>query len=159
MSTEIWPGHCGFRWLSGALPCLAQQRISSRPARDSAPERWSGYKSTLSDFTVDWRQECGDRQRNAPMSPTDFFLLFVSLAFAAASIAAHGWTLNGIGPASIAAAAGFWQFWMQWLRHGSWLKHRDSGFAPGTQRLALSAAIGWMIGMLGALMWIIMNHK
>lgn len=93
------------------------------------------------------------------MSPTDFFLLFVSLAFAAASIAVHGWTLNGIGPAMLATVGGFWQLGVQWLRHRSWLKHRDSGSAPSTEPLALSAAIGWMLGMLGALLWAVLNRK
>lgn len=93
------------------------------------------------------------------MSPTDFFLLFVSMAFAAASLAVHGWTLNGIVPALFAMAGGFWQLGMQWLRHRSWLKHRDSGIAPSTDLLALLAAIGWMLGMLGALLWVVLNRK
>lgn len=67
------------------------------------------------------------------MSPTDFFLLSVSLAFAAASIAVHGRTLNAIGPALFATVGGFWQLAMQWLRHRSWLQHRASGVAPSTQ--------------------------
>lgn len=93
------------------------------------------------------------------MSPTDFFLLFVSLAFAATSIAVHGWTLNGIGPALLATVGGFWQLGVQWLRHRSWLQHRDSGSAPSTEPLSLSAAIGWMLGMLGALLWAVLNRK
>lgn len=88
------------------------------------------------------------------MSPTDFFLLFVSLAFAAVSIAVRGWTLGGIGPALLATAGGIWQFWVQWLRRRSWLKHRDSETVlPSTEPLALSAAIGWMLGMGWALLW------
>lgn len=93
------------------------------------------------------------------MSPTDFFLLFVSLAVAATSIAVHGWTFNGIGPALFAMIAGFWQLGMQWLRHRSYLQHRDSGSAPSTNSLASSAAIGWMTGMVCALLWAVMNRK
>lgn len=93
------------------------------------------------------------------MNPTDFFLLLVSLMVAAVSVLVRGWTFSGIGPAILASAGGFWQLWMQWLRHRSWLRHRDSGFAPGTQYLELSAAIGWMIGMGGALLWVALAWK
>ena len=87
------------------------------------------------------------------MNPTDFILLFLSLTVAAVSMLAHGWSLNGAGPALLASAGGTWQLWMQWLRHRSWLRHRDSGFAPGTQHLALAATVGWSILTLGALLW------
>lgn len=87
------------------------------------------------------------------MSPTDLLLLFCSLAIGAMSLLIHAWTWNGIGPALLATAGGFWQLWMQWLRHQSWLRHRDSGFAPGTQHLALSAAVGWFLGTVGAGVW------
>jgi len=87
------------------------------------------------------------------MNPTDFILFSLSLAFAAISLVAHGWTVNGVGPAILSSAGGCWQLWMQWLRHRSWLRHRDSGFAPGTQHLALSAAVGWFVGMVGAVLW------
>jgi len=87
------------------------------------------------------------------MSPMDLLLLFCSLTSAATALLIHGWTWNGIALAMLATAGGFWQLWMQWLRHQSWLRHRDSGFAPGTQRLALSAAIGWFLATVGADVW------
>ena len=87
------------------------------------------------------------------MSPGDFFLLFLSVVGACMSVALQGWTLNGIGPAALLVAAGFWQFWMEWLRQRSWLRHRDSGFAPGTQHLALAGALGYLVGTLGAVIW------
>lgn len=89
------------------------------------------------------------------MNPMDFVLLLQSAGVAIFSLARHGWTLNGIGPAVLSMTAGAWQLSMQWLRHRSWLRHRDSGFAPGTQHLALSAAIGWGIGMVGAMIWLV----
>jgi hypothetical protein len=67
------------------------------------------------------------------MNPMDFILLIVAIAVAVMSVALQGWTLHGIGPAILSMAGRIWQFWMQWLRHQSWLRHRDSGFAPGTQ--------------------------
>ncbi len=57
------------------------------------------------------------------MNPGDFLLFILSLGFAALSLLAHGWDVNGIGPAAFATAAGIWQHWMQWLRHRSWLRH------------------------------------
>jgi hypothetical protein len=93
------------------------------------------------------------------MSPTDFTLLFFSLAFAVLSLLAHGWTWNGAGPALLASAGGSWQLWMQWLRHRSWLRHRDSGFAPGTQHLALAAALAWSLTMVGAVVWAVLAWK
>jgi hypothetical protein len=90
-----------------------------------------------------------------PMNPTDFMLLIVSLVVAIISIATNGWTSPGIGPAILSLAGGIWQFWMQWFRHRSWLRHRDSGFARGTQHLALSAAVGWFTGMIGAMIWLL----
>lgn len=88
------------------------------------------------------------------MNPTDFFLLLLSLLMAAASLAIGGWTFNGIGPAVLSSAGGFWQLSMQWLRHRSWLRHRESGFAPGTQCLALAAALGWFVVIVGAGLWL-----
>jgi hypothetical protein len=85
----------------------------------------------------------------------DFIVLIFSIAAAAMSVLAQGWSLNGIGPAILLIAGGVWQFWMQWLRHRSWLRHRDSGFAPGTQHLALAAAVGWLLGLTGATIWIV----
>ena len=87
------------------------------------------------------------------MNPGDFILLFLSLALAAVSLVAHGWTVNGIGPALLSTAGGLWQLWMQWLRHKSWLRHKDSGFAPGTQHLAISAWLGWSMAIFAALIW------
>ena len=93
--------------------------------------------------------------RDDSMNPMDFILLIVSVAVAVMSVALQGWTIHGIGPAIFSLAGGIWQFWMQWLRHRSWLRHRDSGFAPGTQHLALSAAVGWFVGMVGAMIWLL----
>jgi hypothetical protein len=81
------------------------------------------------------------------MNPIDFMLPLVCVAVAVMSVSFHCWTLNGIAPAILSTAGGFWQLWMQWLRHKSWLQHRNSGFVPGTQHLALSAAVGWFIGL------------
>jgi hypothetical protein len=93
------------------------------------------------------------------MNPSDFLLLFLSLGFAALSLLAHGWTLNGVGPALLATAGGIWQLWMQWLRHRSWLRHRDSGFVPGTQHLALSAWLGWSLAIGAAITWAMLTMK
>jgi hypothetical protein len=87
------------------------------------------------------------------MNPGDFILLFVSLTFAALNLTAHGWTLNGIGPALLATAGGLWHLWLQSLRHQSWLRHKESGFAPGTQHLALAAVVGWSLSVLVAVFW------
>jgi hypothetical protein len=92
------------------------------------------------------------------MNPGDFILLFLSLAFAALSLLAHGWTLNGIGPALL-STGGFWQLWMQWLRHRSGLRHKDEGFAPGTQHLAISAWLGWSLAVFAAVTWAMLTLK
>jgi hypothetical protein len=92
------------------------------------------------------------------MNPTDFLLLVMSLGLAAGSIFVHGWTLTGIMPAGLILAGAFWHLWMQWLRHRSWLRHRESGFAPGTQHLALSAAIGYALGVSGASIWVLVTR-
>jgi len=93
------------------------------------------------------------------MNPSDFILLFLSLGFAAFSLLDHGWTMNGVGPALLATAGGFRQLWMQWLRHRSWLRFRDSGFVPGTQHLAISAWLGWSVGIGAALIWPMLTIK
>lgn len=93
------------------------------------------------------------------MNPSDFILLSLSLVFAAISLLAHGWTLNGVGPALLASAGGFWQLWMQWLRHRSWLRHRESGFAPGTQHLAILACLGWSLATVAAVTWAMLSWK
>jgi hypothetical protein len=87
------------------------------------------------------------------MNPGDFILLILALGFAVLSLLAHGFTPNGVGPALLATAGGVWQLWMQWLRHRSWLRHQDSGFAPGTQHLATAAWIGWSIATMTAVIW------
>ena len=92
------------------------------------------------------------------MNPMDFILLIVSIAVAVMSVVTQGWTLHGIGPAILSMAGGIWQLWMQWLRHRSWLRYRDSGFAPSTQHLAISAAVGWLVGMAGAMIWILVTR-
>jgi hypothetical protein len=93
------------------------------------------------------------------MNPGDFILLLLSLAFAALNLFAHGWMVNGIDPALLCTAGGFWQLWMQWLRHRSWLRHKEEGFAPGTQHLAISACLGWSLGVFAAVIWTIMTLK
>src|SRR5690242_5864241 len=93
------------------------------------------------------------------MNPGDYLLLLISLGCAAVSLLAHGWTLNGIGPALLSTAGGFWQLWMQWLRHRSWLRHKESGFAPGTQHLAISAWLGWSLTAFAALIWAMLTLK
>jgi len=93
------------------------------------------------------------------MNPADFILLFLSLAFAALSLLSHGWTLSGVGPAILATAGGVWQLWMQWLRHRSWLQNRDSGFAPGTQHLAMLAALGWFLASGAAVGWAVVAWR
>jgi len=75
------------------------------------------------------------------MNPGDFMLLLLSLAFAALNLTAHGWTLNGIGPAALSTAGEFWHLWMQWLRHQNWLRHKDSSFAPA--RSTWQSLLGW----------------
>lgn len=93
------------------------------------------------------------------MNPGDYILLLLSVAFAAVILLAHGWTLNGIGPVLLCTAGGFWQFWMQWLRHRSWLRHKEAGFVPGTQHLAISAWLGWSLATLAALIWATLTFK
>lgn len=93
------------------------------------------------------------------MNPMDLFLLLVSLAVAGAALVVHGSGWNGVGPALLAAAGGAWQMWMQWLRHRSWLRHRESGFSPGTQHLTLSAVVGWFLGTVGAIIWVVTTHS
>ena len=41
-----------------------------------------------------------------------------------------------------------WCVLMEWLRHRSWVKHRDSGFSPGTQHLAMLAAAGMALAII-----------
>src|SRR5262249_39610548 len=89
------------------------------------------------------------------MNPMDFLYLFVSIGLAALVIGVRGWTLNGIGPAALAVMAGLWHFSMQWLRHQSWLRHRDSGFSPPTQHLLMSAVVGLFMGTLAAIIWLL----
>lgn len=92
------------------------------------------------------------------MSPVDVILLIVSIGVGVMSVVVHGWTVHGVGPAVLSIAGGLWQFWMQWLRHQCWLRHRDSGFAPGTQHLVISAAAGWLIGIVGAMIWLLVTR-
>ncbi|HSH84876.1 MAG TPA: hypothetical protein VK979_06950, partial [Guyparkeria sp.] len=72
-----------------------------------------------------------------------------------AVLSIHGWTFDGIGPAVLLLAGAIWHLWMQYLRYRSWLRHRDSDFAPSTQGLSLAAAIGGFIGTVGACVWVI----
>ena len=90
------------------------------------------------------------------MNPTDFLILIVTWVLACCWVVAHGLTVNGIGPAALLLVGGTWNFWMQWLRHRSWLRHRDSGFAPGTQHLALLGGIGFLLCVSSATVWVIL---
>ncbi|MCO6458962.1 MAG: hypothetical protein J5I93_26950 [Pirellulaceae bacterium] len=87
------------------------------------------------------------------MNPGDFLLLVLSLGFAAMSLLVHGFTPNGVGPALLATAGGFWQLGMQWLRYRSWLRHKDSDFIPGTQHLAIAAWLGWSLATFASVSW------
>lgn len=80
-------------------------------------------------------------------------LLLLSLGFAILSLQANGLTWNGIGPAVLAIAGAVWELLLQWLRHRSYLKHIDSGFAPGTQHLAIAACLGWALATFAAVIW------
>ena len=87
------------------------------------------------------------------MSPGDLSLLLLALAFAAVNLLVHGWTADGLGPALLCLAGGLWQGWMQWLRTRTWERHRDTGFVPGTQHLAIAAWLGWSLATFAALIW------
>jgi len=89
----------------------------------------------------------------------DFILLLASLLFTVLAVFAHGWTLNGIGPALLATSGGFWPLWMEWLRRRGWLRHKGSGFAPRTQHLALAAVAGWSLCVLVAVIWTVTTLK
>lgn len=52
---------------------------------------------------------------------------------------------KGILPLCIVLAGVAWWMLMEWLRHRSWKRHKDSGFAPGTQHLAMLAAAGVLL--------------
>jgi lysylphosphatidylglycerol synthetase-like protein (DUF2156 family) len=93
------------------------------------------------------------------MNPCDFILLLLSLGFAVISLLVHGWTLNGTGPVLLCTAGGFWQIWMQWLRHQSYLRHKNEDFIPGTQHLAISAWLGWSLTTFAALIWSFLTLK
>jgi hypothetical protein len=90
------------------------------------------------------------------VNPTDYLILIVTGGLASLWVSALGLTLDGLGPAALVFGAGIWNFWMQWLRHRSWLRHRDSGFAPGTPHLALFAAIGFLLFMSCACIWAVL---
>jgi hypothetical protein len=49
------------------------------------------------------------------MNPMDFITLFLCAALACGSVATRGWTVNGLGPATLLMGGGVWHFWMQWL--------------------------------------------
>jgi hypothetical protein len=85
---------------------------------------------------------------------TTLLILLLSLPVAALAIAVNGWTLSGVGPATLLVLAGLWTAWMEWLRHRSWLRHRDTEFIPGTQHLAVAGAFGWGAGIAAALIWL-----
>jgi|GEM_PF-2967827 len=87
------------------------------------------------------------------MNPSDLILLVLSLGFAAISLLVHGFTPNGVGPALLATAGGFWQLGMQWLRYRNWMRHRDSDFIPGTLHLAITAWLGWSLATFAAVIW------
>lgn len=80
-------------------------------------------------------------------------LLVLSLVFAVLALLAHGWTATGVGPAVLAVAGGLWQWGMEQLRDRSARQHRDSGFLPGTQHLALAGAVGWFVTGVVAAAW------
>jgi len=88
------------------------------------------------------------------MNPTDFLVLIVTWVLACLSVVTHGLTPKGIGPAAFLFLGGSWNFWMQWLRHRSWQRHRDSGFAPGTQHLALLGSTGFLLCVSCACVWV-----
>jgi hypothetical protein len=92
------------------------------------------------------------------MNPLDFLILVVTWALASFAVMAHGLTWNGVGPAILMVVGGTWNFWMQWLRHRSWLRHRDSGFAPGTQHLALMGGMGFLLCVSCACVWALLAH-
>jgi hypothetical protein len=60
-------------------------------------------------------------------------------------------TTKSIVSLSLVAAAIGWYFLVEWLRHRSYKKTIDTGFAPSTQYLALLGALGTLALMTAAL--------
>lgn len=88
------------------------------------------------------------------MNPGDWILVVLPLLLSALALLLHGWTLAGIGPATLLTAGAVWYAGFQHLRHRSWLKHRDEEFVPGTQGLAMTAMVGWGLAAFTATAWL-----
>ena len=87
------------------------------------------------------------------MNPTDFLILLGTWGVAACLAFRRGRTPGDLGQATLFFLGGAWHTWFQWLRHRSWLRHRGSGFAPGTQHLAILAVGGLGFCLGGAALW------
>lgn len=92
------------------------------------------------------------------MNPADFLFVLLALGLAAFAVACDGWTLNSVGPGVLLIAGSVWNLWMSWLRHRSWLHHRESGFAPPTQHLLLIGVAGLLVGTVAAFVWVLLTH-
>ena len=95
-----------------------------------------------------------NRDRCEPtMNLMDALLLIVTWGLAGRWVYIRGLTPSGIGPAVLLFLGGAWHIGMQWLRHRRWQRHRESGFAPGTQALDLLSATGFLLCVGGAVLW------
>jgi hypothetical protein len=88
------------------------------------------------------------------MNPGDWLLAILPLLLAAMALLLHGWTLSGIGPATLLTAGVVWYVTFQRLRHRSWLKHRNEEFVPGAQGLVMTAIAGWALAGIAAMAWL-----
>jgi hypothetical protein len=90
------------------------------------------------------------------MSPVAVLMFLGTLLLAGFSLAAFGFTINTTGPPALYVLGAGWQLWMEWLRHRSALRHRHTGFMPGTQHLALMGTLGFGVCMTAGFVWLIL---
>ena|SRR5579871_2814272 len=86
-------------------------------------------------------------------SPVALMSFVISLLVGTGLVVTAGPRPGAVGPAVLLITGAGWNLWMEELRHRSWLRHRDNGFAPGTQHLVLLGTFGGLLCSLAAVIW------
>ncbi len=87
------------------------------------------------------------------MSPMVILVCGFNILVSGSWLFLRGISWKDMGPAVLMIAGSGWYLWTDWLRYRVYVRHRNSGFVPGTQNLAIWGIVGCFACSFSSMVW------